>query len=206
VVSSREVAIIDIGIGNIGSVYNAIYSLGYDPEIVQDPESLREFDRIILPGVGNFGAAMRKMESCGFIDSIREFALSGCPVLGICLGMQLLLAKSEESLGIDGLGLIPGDVKSFGNDSGYPVPHMGWNDLTLAKSEHPIFTDVKDCRDFYFVHSFHACVSEEFILASAFYPNKFAAVIGNDNVIGMQFHPEKSQVNGLKLLENFMSL
>jgi len=206
VVSSREVAIIDVGIGNIGSVFNAIYALGYDPEVIQDPDLLSEFDRVILPGVGNFGAAIGKMESRGFIESIREFSLSGRPVLGVCLGMQLLLGKSEESPAVQGLGLIPGEVRSFDCDSDYPVPHMGWNDIAFAQQEHPIFEDVQDHRDFYFVHSYYACVDDRFVLASAFYPNSFAAVIANDNVIGMQFHPEKSQVNGLKLLENFMSL
>lgn len=205
-VSPREVAIIDAGIGNIGSVYNAIYSLGYNPEIVQDPDLLDEFDRVVLPGVGCFGAAIAKMKPLGFIDAIKDFSHSGRPLLGICLGMQLLLDKSEESPRSIGLGLIPGEVRSFDCASDYPVPHIGWNDVVFSHPEHPIFDGILNHRDFYFVHSYYAHVDKSYVLASAFYPESFAAVIGKDNVIGMQFHPEKSQVNGLKLLENFMCM
>lgn len=205
-VSTSEIAIIDIGIGNISSVRNAIYHIGYDPIVVSNPDMLINYEHIILPGVGHFGAAAKKLSSSGFYDAIVDHVYKEKPLLGICLGMQLLFTDSEEAAGTKGLGFIDGSIISFPESDHYPTPHVGWNNLTIKNKESNLFYNIKNDIDFYFVHSFHAVTDTEYILASSNYGLEFPAIVQKNNVYGIQFHPEKSQSNGLQLLENFCGI
>lgn len=197
------IGILNVGLGNIQSVYNAIYENGYDPVLVDSPEQLEELTHFVLPGVGNFSAVMSLLDQLGFIEPIKAYIDSGKPTLGICLGMQLLAAIGTEGGQSTGLGFIPAKVESLDKSLGFRIPHVGWNEVSFAQ-QHPIFEDIKDHRDFYFVHSFHMTCSEpQHVLATTDYCQGFVSVVGAKNVVGVQFHPEKSQKNGMQLLENF---
>lgn len=195
------IAVIDYGMGNLRSVTKALEKLGYDPLITDDPEKLKVASGVILPGVGAFGDAMENLRAYNFIPAINDYVASGKPFLGICLGMQILFESSTEMGEHTGLGLIPGKVVKFvGN---FKIPQMGWNNLTL-KQEHPVFAGVKSGEYVYFVHSYHALAADQsHVLATTDYYSDVTAIVGRDNVIGMQFHPEKSSSTGLRLLENF---
>lgn len=198
-----RVGIVDIGMGNLRSVANAVYENGHDPEIIQDPSDFIDLPRLILPGVGNFKTASDRLFRQGWVEPIQKFAKSRKPVLGICLGMQLLASHGEEGGGSSGLNLIPGNV-SFISRQNVRVPHVGWNNVDCSW-EHPVFENVKPGRDFYFVHSYEFSVdSLETRLAVTDYNGEITAVVAKNNVLGMQFHPEKSQRNGLALLESFL--
>ncbi|USG65254.1 imidazole glycerol phosphate synthase subunit HisH [Brevibacillus ruminantium] len=198
------IGIIDYGMGNLYSLSKAVERLGYRYEFVSRPERLDDFSGVILPGVGAFGDAMKNIRELGLAEGISAFTASGRPVLGICLGMQLLFEKSAEHGEHAGLGLLGGEAVRFvGN---YKVPHMGWNQLTLQK-EHPLLRGVSSGEYVYFVHSYHVRVSDpQVLLAAADYHQQVTAIVGQDQVYGMQFHPEKSGETGMRLLANFAQL
>jgi len=197
------IAVIDYGMGNLHSVSKAIERLGHEALVTSDAASIMGADGAVLPGVGAFGDAIRQLRESGLDLTVREYAASGKPLLGICLGMQLLLSQSEEYGAHEGLGLLPGRVVRFQGD--FKVPHMGWNKLHFTQ-EHPLFAGLEEGH-VYFVHSFHALMDRQSdLLASTDYYGPVTAIVGRDNVVGMQFHPEKSGELGMKLLENFTSL
>ena len=197
------IGVIDYGMGNLGSVTNALDYLGVEAEIINNPRRLGAYDHLILPGVGSFGMAMRSLNVSGWSSALRQKVADGVPFLGICLGMQLILDIGEENGIVAGLGLIPGRVMPLSPLPPCRVPHVGWNGLSYPR-HHPIFQGVKEHVDFYFVHSYK-CVPtlQEDVLARCDYGGEFVAAVGKNNVVGVQFHPEKSQDMGLKILENF---
>ncbi len=199
------IAVVDSGVANLRSVMNALNHLGAAAKIAHTPGDLDGADRIILPGVGAFAAGMAQLHARKFVEPLRRLAGAGVPVLGICLGMQLLFERSEEMGEHEGLGLLPGAVVRFPVE-GPKVPHIGWNQLQVCHSS-PLLKDVPQGSYAYFVHSYYAqTASSAMILASTEYGLDFPAVVGQGNVYGAQFHPEKSQYTGLKLLANFVEM
>ncbi|BCA94941.1 imidazole glycerol phosphate synthase subunit HisH [Legionella antarctica] len=198
----KIIGIVDYGMGNINSVYNALTYLGYEAEIVTTVQEIERCSHLIVPGVGSYAKAMANIAELGVDVAIVNHAKMGKPLLGICLGMQILSEVGEEGGNIKGLGLIPGRVQLL-DLVDLPVPHVGWNSLNF-NADHPMFASLKKHVDFYFVHSYFFDVeSPENVLASSDYGNQFAAIVGKKNIVGIQFHPEKSQDNGLLLIENF---
>ena len=196
-----RVSVIDYGVGNLFSMKNALQRAGLDAEIVKTPEGVRDADGIILPGVGNFGAAAELLNPLA--DPIKEAVADGTPILGSCLGMQLLFEKSEEAVG-EGLGLLKGWIREFKTD--LKVPHMGWNSATATR-ESPLMEGLYDEPYFYFVHSFYPDPENvEDILAKTDYGLEFTSIVERGNVFGTQFHPEKSGKAGARLLANFAGL
>lgn len=193
-------AVLDYGVNNLNSVRKAIRYLGFPVEVTQ---SFGTADRLILPGVGAFGEAMRNLAP--FVSAIRAFADSGRPVLGICLGQQLLFESSEELGQTAGLGLLAGHVRYFRADSGLKVPHMGWSPLTPTGAA-PLFVGIPRGSQVYFVHSLVCEASGPDIAATAQYGQSFAASVQRGNVFGVQFHPEKSGDVGLQILRNFLCI
>lgn len=200
------IAIIDLEIGNVKSVANMLRKVGQDSEIIKTPDKLNNIKKIILPGVGAFDAAMSKLEESGFLEILNKLVLKDeIPILGICLGMQLLANYSEEGMK-PGLGWIKGkvvkfDVSKFHNS--LKVPHMGWN-LIKVEKEQPLFVKVPKTMRFYFVHSYHfQCDNHNDVSASAKYGYKFCAGVQKHNIMGVQFHPEKSHKFGKQVLKNF---
>lgn len=200
------IGIIDYNMGNLASVYNACHLIDAKASIVKDPNELKNFDRIILPGVGAYGDAMSHLIETGMKDSILEFAKSGKPMIGICLGMQLLFESSQEFGHTDGLGLIDGEVVKFDKSKmseDFKIPHMGWN--TIINKENGLFEGLQNPY-LYFVHSFHAVTSEKNIIGKTIYGYEFASAVNKDNIYGFQPHPEKSHDNGIQILKNFTKL
>lgn len=198
------IVIIDYGMGNLHSVSKAIERLGYTPTITSDPNVIMQASGAILPGVGAFGDAMAHLRETGLDDVVKQFAASGKPLLGICLGMQLLFTSSEEHGNHTGLNLLSGNVVRFQGD--YKIPHMGWNKLNYNHAESPLFEGIEE-GFVYFVHSFHAKLNNsDDLLASADYYQPVTAIVGRGNVYGMQFHPEKSSSVGMALLRNFLKM
>ncbi len=202
-----KVAIVDYNMGNLRSVQNAMQKIGYPATIEKDPKKLAGYDKLILPGVGAFGDAMEHLRSSGMDEAIKEFAKSGKPLLGICLGMQLLFEKSYEFGEHEGLGLIEGEVVSF-DTSRFPhrlkVPHMGWNELFVQKPS-PLFAGLPEAFYLYFVHSYHV-VCKQHAIGKTLYGYEFVSAVQKENIFGFQPHPEKSHDMGLKILKNFMEL
>jgi glutamine amidotransferase len=202
------IAIIDYNMGNLASVKNAFSKLGQEAVVENDPTKFQEYDKLILPGVGAFGDAMEHLKERKMVEAIRTFAKSGKPMLGICLGMQLLFESSEEFGEHEGLGLIKGRVVQFNTENfeeKLKVPHMGWN--RMFTKEHALFEGLDDEHYLYFVHTYHAvCQNDEDIIGETFYGYKFASAVAHGNIMGIQPHPEKSHNNGLKILENFIHL
>ncbi len=202
------IAIIDYNMGNLASVQNAFAKLGKDTVVENDPQKFAAYDKIVLPGVGAFGDAMEHLRQRDMIDSIKKFAASGKPVLGICLGMQLLFQSSEEFGEHEGLGLTKGDVKAFDTTKfreNLKVPHMGWN--RMFTKEHPLFKGLDENHYLYFVHTYHVhCANEEDIIGQTEYGYRFTSAVAHENIMGIQPHPEKSHKNGLQILENFIDL
>ncbi len=197
------IGIVDYGMGNLRSLHNALDYLGIEAEVVTDPARIAELPRVIVPGVGAFARAMEHLDARGFSPALRAHATEGKPLLGICLGMQLLASTSAEFGAHDGLGLVPGKVEPFPSVAEFPVPHVGWNTLTVSR-KHPLFAKVKRPVDYYFVHSFHFTTDDAAdLIATTDYGIAFGAVVGRGSVVGCQFHPEKSQSGGLALLEGF---
>ncbi len=202
------IAIIDYNMGNLASVQNAFAKLGTDTAVENDPKKFMKYDKLVLPGVGAFGDAMEHLHEMKMVDAIKEFAASGKPMLGICLGMQLLFESSEEFGVHKGLGLIEGHVKHFDTakfEEKLKVPHMGWN--RMFTKNHPLFNGLDDMHYLYFVHTYHVeCGKEEDIIGETYYGYKFTSAVAHNNIMGIQPHPEKSHKNGLKILENFIQL
>ncbi|TVR69397.1 MAG: imidazole glycerol phosphate synthase subunit HisH [Spirochaetaceae bacterium] len=197
------VAIVDYDAGNLRSVETALARLQVDYRVVRRGEELREADRLVLPGVGDAGSAMATLRESGLADAIMHFFATGRPILGICLGSQIVLDRSEES-DARCLGLIPGSVVALPRDAGYKIPHMGWNTIEPLV-DHPLFRGIEEDSSFYFVHSYVPKPEQgESILAECEYGVRFAAVVGRENLVAAQFHPEKSGVAGLRMLDNFL--
>lgn len=199
------VGIINYGLGNLGSIQNMLKVIGEKSIISADIKALNTCDRYILPGVGAFDAGMTRLQESGLVDFIKNKVLEEkTPILGICLGMQLLGRKSEEG-SLPGLGLIPFDNIRFRlEDSNLRVPHMGW-DIVEFKQSNPLLKNLQGTQRYYFVHSYHAlCDSKDNILMTCDYGYEFAAAVVKDNIMGVQFHPEKSHDFGMALLNNFV--
>ena len=201
------ITIIDYGIGNLGSVLNMLKRIGVEGEVKSDLESIKDASKLILPGVGAFDTAMKKINKSNLTNVLKLKALEEkIPIMGICLGMQLLMNLSEE--GIEpGLGLIDGEVKKFSfENSSLKVPHMGWNYVHMSKKDDPIIKGL-DQSKFYFVHSYYVKVKDDNnSLLKTNYGIKFDSGVRKDNIFGFQFHPEKSHKFGMKLFENFVAL
>jgi glutamine amidotransferase len=197
------IAIVDYGMGNKRSVEKALEHVGADPLITSDADRLRAADAVILPGVGAFPEAMRRLRASGLDEVVRERAHAGVPLLGICLGMQLLFDSSTEHEGETGLGLLPGDVDTL---KAPKLPHIGWNEVEFAR-ESPLVAGLGDAAAFYHVHSFVCRPAEDDdVVGRGDYGEPFASIVERDNVMGAQFHPEKSSRDGLALLRNFARL
>ena len=197
------IAIVDYGIGNLGSVAKAFRHLGAETVLSGDPGLLDEAEALVLPGDGAFGATVEEIRRRGLVPVIEEAARTGKPVLGICIGMQVLFEESEEHGRHLGLGLLPGRVRRF--DGELAVPHMGWNRLAQRRG-HPLLDGVAEGAHVYFVHSYFCDAPDEVVIASSDYGRDFPAVVGRGSVLGVQFHPEKSQAVGLRMVENFVRL
>ncbi|WP_079914636.1 imidazole glycerol phosphate synthase subunit HisH [Paenibacillus sp. 32352] len=197
------IAIIDYGMGNLHSVSKAVERLGYEAVITSDEQQIMAADGAILPGVGAFGDAMEHLRESQLDGAVKRYAESGKPLLGICLGMQLLFSRSEEHGSHEGLNLLPGSVVRFRGS--YKVPHMGWNRLQFVQSS-PLFKGIEQGH-VYFVHSYHVQPEQRSdLLATTDYYQQVTAIVGRNQIYGMQFHPEKSGSIGMKLLGNFLEL
>ncbi|MBR1743646.1 MAG: imidazole glycerol phosphate synthase subunit HisH [Lachnospiraceae bacterium] len=200
------IAIIDYDAGNLKSVENALGYLGEKCEITREPGKIRSADKVILPGVGAFGDAMHKLHSFGLAEVIREVAEKGTDFLGICLGLQLLFESSEETPGVEGLGLLPGKVIAFPETKGYKIPHMGWNSLEAGEGK-KLFRGLPSNPYVYFVHSYYLqAENEEDVAAKTEYITTVHASVEHENIFACQFHPEKSGETGLQILKNFCEL
>ena len=198
------IAIVDYGVGNLFSLASSFAAIGQEAAVTSDPEDLRHAERIILPGVGAFGDAARKLFTSGLAEPLLNEAASGKPVLGICLGMQLLFTKSYEFGEHDGLNLIPGEVRAISEviPSGLKIPQMGWNSLTFTNPS-GLFARSHEGDYVYFVHSYAAFCGENYITATTDYGAPITAAVQKENVFGVQFHPEKSGPVGLAMLRAF---
>ncbi len=206
------IAIVDYGMGNLRSVHNAFVSVGYEAVVTRDPNVIADASRVVLPGVGAFGDCMANLMRFGLIEPIRKAIASGKPFLGICLGLQVLFTESEEFGLHKGLNIIPGRVKRFrfgaepsgGSGSGIlKIPHMGWNSIDILRPA-PLFEGVKPGSHCYFVHSYYVEPADAGVTATLTdYGGPFASAVWKDNVVACQFHPEKSQSVGLRLIRNF---
>jgi glutamine amidotransferase len=200
----QRVAIVDYGMGNLRSVANAVRIAGAEPIIVAERHALQGHERIILPGVGAFARAMQNLEQGRLRDPLERERIRGTPILGICLGMQLMCLSSEEEGEHLGLGWVDAKVKRFPSSQGIKVPHMGWDDVSV-KTDHPLTRGMRDGSDFYFVHSYYVDMADSRnILLACEYGMPFCALFASGNVCGAQFHPEKSQQAGLRLIKNFL--
>ena len=197
------IGILDLGIGNLGSVLNSLNFIGIKSKLISYNEINKNFTHLIIPGVGSFPTAMQKKDKTLIKDKILEFFESERPMLGICLGMQLFSDYGSEGEGAEGFGLISGQVNQLSRKNNLVLPHVGWNSVKFVK-KHPIFEGIKNEIDCYFVHSYHFEVKEKnHSLGETLYGDNFTSIVGKKNLIGFQFHPEKSQKNGLRLLKNF---
>lgn len=198
------VAIIDYGAGNLQSVKKALDFLGYESEITMDREKILSASHVILPGVGSFGDAMASIRERGLDDTIKQAASGEKHFLGICLGLQLMFEKSDETPGVEGLGIFKGDIVKIQSENGLKVPHMGWNSINLKQTD-GIFSGIRDGSYFYFVHSYYLKNAEpDVVAATAQYGVEIECAIQKGRVCATQFHPEKSSETGLRLLKNFM--
>jgi len=220
--SSKTVAVVDYGMGNLRSVSQAVQHVaqgsGFDVVVTSKPDDVMNAERIVLPGQGAIADCMRELAESGLLESVLH-AAANKPLFGVCVGMQMLLSHSAEGrpgdggVGTQGLGLVPGEVLKFdlagklqADGSRYKVPQMGWNQVTQALPTHPIWQGVPDNSYFYFVHSFYACPSDaRHTVGTASYGERFCAAIARDNIFATQFHPEKSATQGLTLYRNFLS-
>ena len=201
--SGKKLGVIDYGSGNLRSVCKAIEAAGSTPSLVTDPSGLDSLDAIVVPGVGAFAHCAENLRATGLWNPVREWALSGRPYLGICLGYQLLFESSEESPGVEGLGVLKGRVVRF-SDAALKVPHMGWN--TLSKTSGPLYNGLSGDVSMYFVHSYYPVPADSSLVSAwSDYGVSFAAGVSSGALHAVQFHPEKSQSAGLALLRNFLS-
>ena len=201
------IAIIDYGVGNLFSVEKALAALGADAKITSDAMTIAAADKIVLPGVGAFGDCMENLTATGLIPTINDFVKTGKPMLGICVGLQILFEGSEESIGVAGLGLLKGKVRRI-QAPGLKVPHMGWNSLTIKSPRQPLdlFQGLSEKPYVYFVHSYHAVPQDSSIVtATTEYGSELTAAVAKGNIQATQFHPEKSGDVGLAILKNFIT-
>ncbi|QDT41009.1 Imidazole glycerol phosphate synthase subunit HisH 1 [Gimesia alba] len=199
------ITIVDYGMGNLRSVQKAFEKVGAEAVICSDPDKIAQASKLILPGVGAFRDAIQALKDQSLVEPILEHARSGKPFLGICLGLQLLFDVSYEDGEYEGLGIIPGKVVRFEDQPDLKIPHMGWNQIERT-APHPILAGIPEHEYFYFVHSYYvAPENESDVAAWTDYGCRFASMVARDNVVASQFHPEKSQDAGLKLLQNFAS-
>jgi len=207
------IAVIDYGMGNLRSIEKGLKKADADCRIVSSADEIKTAAKVVLPGVGAFGDGMKELEARGLTAPIREAIKSGKPFLGVCLGLQLLFEESEEAPGVKGLGILKGKVKGFKNASRFTlhasrlkVPHMGWNQLRIEYPQSRLLRDVPDDSYMYFVHSYFVEPEDKGVVGAwTEYGGKFASVIFKDKVYGTQFHPEKSQELGLKILDTFVN-
>lgn len=201
--ANPRIAVVDYGMGNLQSVLNAFHHVGAEAELVVEAEALAGFDRIVLPGVGAFDEAIANLRRGGMAEALDEVVACGKEVLGICLGMQLMCRESEENGHFAGLDWIPASVRLFPDRLGVKVPHIGWNDLGFCRP-HYLLEGLPPNPDVYFVHSYRVeCDEPGDVLATSDYGEPFTAIFARGNVMGIQFHPEKSQAVGLRILANF---
>ena len=202
------IAIVDYGVGNLYSLHRSFEAIGAEVKITADEREIKAADRILLPGVGAFGDAANKLYASGLSELITEEAKEGKPLLGICLGMQMLLDKSLEYGEQRGLGLIEGEVRPISEviPKGLKIPHIGWNALQFQGEKSPLFKYVEEGECVYFVHSYHGANCGKNVIATAEYGVPLTAAVGKDNVFGCQFHPEKSGRVGLNILRAFVEL
>jgi len=200
------IAIIDYQMGNLRSVQKGFAKVGHDATITSDPAVLQRADKIVLPGVGAFGDAMEELRRRDLIEPIRAAVASGKPFLGICLGMQLLFETGYEGARHEGLGLLPGEVLRFELPAEYKVPHMGWNQLGIRRPS-PLLRGLPDGTHCYFVHSYYVVPTNPGVIAAETdYGGPFCSMVWHENICATQFHPEKSQADGLRMLRNFAEL
>ncbi len=207
-----KLVVVDYGVGNVRSVASMLLHLGHRAIITSNPELVATADRIFLPGVGAWDTAMQNLQTTGLLQALERAVLQrGVPAIGLCLGMQLLFDSGEEGA-LPGLGFLPGSVKRLTDEPGLRIPHMGWNDV-VKMQEHRVwnrrqsdleYCDLEATSQFYFVHSFHASCNENLVLGSTTHGTSFPSVVGRDNIVGAQFHPEKSHRYGMRFLANFM--
>jgi len=201
-----KVGIVDYGRGNIRSVENAFLAIGADVVLIRTPEEMEGITHLVVPGQGEFGDCAANLKKQGMFAPIQQWAAEDKPYLGICVGYQLLFEHGEESPDAEGLGILPGTVKRF-PDVGLKIPHMGWNSVQPTDPTHPIWAEMPAEPYFYFVHSYYPEPADaKHIAATCDYALPFAAAITRGNLIATQFHPEKSQHNGLQLLKNFLAI
>lgn len=200
------IAIIDYDAGNLKSVEKAFAHLGEELKVTRDRQQLLNADKVVLPGVGNFGDAMERLHHYQLIDVIKEIVAKGTPFLGICLGLQLLFERSDECKGMKGLSILPGEILRIPDNAGLKIPHIGWNSLSIKPSAR-LFEGIEDQSFVYFVHSYYLKAKDaKDVAATTDYSTLIHASIERDNVFACQFHPEKSGDVGLKILKNFASL
>lgn len=200
------IAIIDYDAGNIKSVEKALVSLGQEVLVTRDAREILSADKVILPGVGHFGDAMEKLHRYGLVDVIHQVVQQKKPFLGICLGLQLLFERSDEAPGVEGLGVLKGEILRIPDQEGLKIPHMGWNSLHL-QNDGRLFQGISEDTYVYFVHSYYLkAADEQIVKATTQYSTCIHASVEQDNVFACQFHPEKSSTWGLKMLENFANL
>jgi imidazole glycerol phosphate synthase glutamine amidotransferase subunit len=199
-------ALVDYGAGNLSSVANALREIGLDPVVAATPDRLADATHLVLPGVGSFGDCMRQLGARGLLPAIREWVAAGKPYLGICLGYQILFDSSEESPGVPGLGIVPGTVRRFKPLPGLKVPHMGWNSAVPRHPGTGNWAGLGDEPYFYFVHSYFPVPDDPQVIAAhtTYGDDTFAAAIERPGLLACQFHPEKSQDAGLRLIRNFL--
>lgn len=199
------IAILDYGVGNLFSLRSSFASIGAEAVVTDDAKVLRSAEKLVLPGVGAFGDAAEKLRKSGLDRVLQEEAARGKPLLGICLGMQLLLEKSYEYGEHEGLGLIPGEIRPISETipAGLKIPHIGWNALRFGEKKDPLFRYIREGDFVYFVHSFHGVNCGEHVIAETEYGAPLTAAVRKDNVSGCQFHPEKSGQVGLSILKAF---
>ena len=202
----KMIAIIDYDAGNIKSVEKAFQALGQDVIVTRDKETILQAEGVILPGVGAFGDAMKKLEDYDLVDTIHKVVEAKTPFLGICLGLQLMFEESEETPGVKGLGLLKGKIVRIPDGEGLKIPHIGWNNLSYPNAGR-LYKDIPEDSFVYFVHSYYLQAEEaEIVKAVTEYGVKIHASVEKENVFACQFHPEKSSVVGMKILENFVTV
>ncbi|MFL2452071.1 MAG: imidazole glycerol phosphate synthase subunit HisH [Verrucomicrobiales bacterium] len=201
------IGVIDYGAGNLRSVCNSLKKLSVNSTLIRSPEDIKDISSIIFPGVGSFGDSSEQLKKQRLFDPIKSWLKEDRPFLGICIGFQMLFEKSDESPNSDGFGIIPGKVVRFPEENLLKVPHMGWNEIKFENSSDPIWQGIKTSTHFYFVHSYYPEPLESNSVSSiTSYGLEFASSVRCGNIFGTQFHPEKSQAAGLKLISNFLKL
>ena len=201
------IGVIDYGAGNLRSVCNSLKKLSVNSKLIRSPEDIKDISSIIFPGVGSFGDSSEQLKKQRLFDPIKSWLKEDRPFLGICIGFQMLFEKSDESPNSDGFGIIPGKVVRFPEENLLKVPHMGWNEVKFENSSDPIWQGIKTSTYFYFVHSYYPEPLESNSVSSiTSYGLEFASSVRSGNIFGTQFHPEKSQAAGLKLISNFLEL